>query len=154
MNNEIFEQLKELALSRSIPFCYSCYKEAPTGCCKGCGSDDLMRLVPGVGCEYGTDWVIKHILETELTAVDLEEEFEESVRQCYPEETQVGWMTFDTVTLMKENDPISWQCALSEYESQEESEGNILSIDGGSKYYYVTDVENIAGRDHLPLPKI
>lgn len=66
MNNEILEQLKELALSRSIPFCYSCYKEAPTGCCKTCGSDDLMRLVPEVGCEYGTDWVIKHILETEL----------------------------------------------------------------------------------------
>jgi len=53
MNNEIFEQLKELAFKRSIPFCYSCYIEAPTGCCKVCGSDDLMRLVPGVGCEYG-----------------------------------------------------------------------------------------------------
>lgn len=143
MNNEILEQLKELALSRSIPFCYSCYKEAPTGCCKTCGSDDLMRLVPEVGCEYGIEWIIKHILETELTAVDLEEEFEESVRQCYPEETQVGWMTFDTVTLMKENDPISWRCALSEYESQEESEGNIISFDNGNTYYRYLDLENL-----------
>ncbi len=100
MNNEIFEQLNKLAIKRSIPFCYGCYKEAQNGRCKVCGSDDLMRLVPGVGCEYGTDWVIKHILETELTAVDLEEEFEESIRQCYPEETQVGWMTFDTVKLI------------------------------------------------------
>lgn len=143
MNNEILEQLKELALNRSIPFCYSCYKEAPTGCCKSCGSDDLMRLIPEVGCEYGTDWVIKHILETELIAVDLEVEFEESVRQCYPEETQVGWMTFDTVILMKENDPVSWQCALSEYESQEESEGNIISFDGGSTYYQSSEIEQL-----------
>lgn len=143
MNSEILEQLKELAFSRSIPFCYSCYKEAPTGCCKHGGSDDLMRLVPGVGCEYGTDWVIKHILETELTAVDLNEEFEESVRQSYPEETQVGWMTFDTVTLMKEQDPISWRCALSEYESQEESEGNIISFDSGATYYRPSDLEDL-----------
>ncbi|OYZ24296.1 MAG: hypothetical protein B7Y39_01185 [Bdellovibrio sp. 28-41-41] len=143
MNNEIFEQLKELAFKRSIPFCYSCYKEAPTGLCKVCGSDDLMRLVPGVGCEYGTDWVIKHILETELTAVDLEEEFEESIRQCYPEETQVGWMTFDTLKLMKENDPVGWHCALADYESQEESEGNIISLDGGSTFYKVHCIETL-----------
>lgn len=146
MNNEILEQLKELALSRSIPFCYSCYKEAPTGCCKTCGSDDLMRLVPEVDCEYGTEWIIKHILETELTAVDLEEEFEESVRQCYPEETQVGWMTFDTVTLMKEQDPISWRCALSEYESQEESEGNIISFDSGSTYFSADQILDLLNK--------
>lgn len=139
MNNEIFEQLNKLAIKRSIPFCYSCYKEAATGCCEVCGSDDLMRLVPGVGCEYGTDWVIKHILETELTAFDLEEEFEESIRQCYPEETQVGWMTFDTVKLMKENDPVGWRCALADYESQEIYEETILNIDG-SNYYSTNDI--------------
>lgn len=102
-----------------------------------------MRLVPEVGCEYGTEWIIKHILETELTAADLEEEFEESVRQCYPEQTQAGWMTFDTVTLMKQNDPISWQYAFSEYESQEESEGNIISFDGGSTYYLTSEIDVI-----------
>lgn len=143
MNNEIFEQLNELAFKRSIPFCYSCYKEAPTGCCEVCGSDDLMRLVPGVGCEYGTDWVIKHILETELTAVDLEEEFEESIRQCYPEETQVGWMTFDTVKLMKENDPVGWRCAFADYESHQDSNGFVISLNGGSSYYSVVEIEGL-----------
>ena len=59
---------------------------------KSCGSDDLMRLLPEVGCEYGTSWVIKHILETELEAIDLEGAFEESMRACYPEETKVGWI--------------------------------------------------------------
>ena len=53
MNSEIKEQLEKLAYERSKPFCYSCYAEAPTGCCESCGSDDLMRLVPEFGCEYG-----------------------------------------------------------------------------------------------------
>ena len=53
MNTEIQEQLNQLALKRSIPFCYGCYREAPKDKCLYCGSDDFMRLLPGVGCEYG-----------------------------------------------------------------------------------------------------
>ena len=92
MKSELHQKLEELAFKRSKPFCYGCYREAPTGTCKTCGSDDLMRLVPGVGCEYGTDWVIKHILETELEQVDLDAAFEDSVRQCYPRPPRsAGW---------------------------------------------------------------
>lgn len=143
MKSEMQNQLHQLALNRSIPFCYSCYKSAPSGCCKTCGSDDLMRLVDGVGCEYGTAWIIKHILETELTPVDLEDAFEQSVRECYPEETIVGWMKFDTCDLMKSQDPISWRCALSEYESQEAEEGNIVSFDYGETYYFSHEIESL-----------
>jgi hypothetical protein len=50
-------------------------------------------------------------------------------------------MTFDTVKLMKENDPVGWRCALADYESQEESEGNIVSLDGGSTFYKVDCIE-------------
>lgn len=146
MNDEIQQQLQQLALKRSIPFCYGCYKEAPTGRCNSCGSDDLMRLLPEVGCEYGTDWIIRHILENELETANLDEMFEESVRQCYPEETKVGWMTFDTVTLMKEQDPIGWRCALADYESQEESEGNIISVDGGATYYSTQELSFLLNR--------
>ncbi|MBX2995344.1 MAG: hypothetical protein KF681_10985 [Bdellovibrionaceae bacterium] len=142
MKEQIQQKLEQIALNRSIPFCYGCSKEAPTGCCESCGSDDLMRFLPEVGCEYGTDWVIKHILETELEAINLEEVFEESIRQCYPAETTVGWMTFDTVALMKENDPVSWRCALGDYESAEESEGNIISFDNGSTYFNIQTLED------------
>lgn len=141
MNKEILEKLNELAFKRSIPFCYGCYKDAPKGHCEHCGSDDLMRLIPSVGCEYGTDWVIKHILETELDAVDIEEAFEQSVRECYPETTKVGWCEFDTVTLLKEQDPVSWRCAMSDYESAEADEERIISFDGGRNYFNVFDVE-------------
>ncbi len=53
MNEQLMEKLRKLAFKKTIPFCYSCYSEAPTGVCSACGSDDLMRLLPGVGCEYG-----------------------------------------------------------------------------------------------------
>lgn len=112
MNSEIKTQLEKLAFKRSKPFCYSCYEEAPTGCCQHCGSDDLMRLMPEVGCEYGTDWIIEQILKTELIVANLEESFEQSIRDCYSETTKVAWCEFDTITLLKEQDPISWRCAL------------------------------------------
>lgn len=143
MNTELNQKLIQLAFNRSISFCYGCYHECTTEFCGKCGSDDLMRLVQGVGCEYGADWIIKHILETELDPVDLEEQFEESIRQCYSETTKVGWMEFDTVTLMKENDPTSWSCALSDYEFNEESEGLIVSFDGGVTYYRTDEVEEL-----------
>ena len=143
MNSELKEKLTKLAFNRSLPFCYSCYHECPSGRCESCGSDDLMRFVQGVGCEWGTDWVIKHILETELDPVDLEELFEDMVRECYPETTKVGWMEFDTVTLMKENDPTSWSCALSEHESNDEAEGLIVSFDGGATYYSTSEIEDL-----------
>lgn len=139
MKTEIQNKLHQLALKKSIPFCYGCFKDASTGRCECCGSDDLMRHLPGIGCEYGTGWIIQHILETELKPVDTEEAFEESVRQCYPEETKVGWMTFDTVTLMKSQDPISWKLAHDEWESSEEEDENIISLDNGATYFYVHD---------------
>lgn len=143
MKTEIQNQLHQLALKRSTPFCYSCYKAAPSGCCKTCGSDDLMRLVEGVGCEYGTDWVIKHILETELTPVDLEEAFEQSVRECYPEETTVGWMKFDTCDLMKSQDPVSWKIARDEYIDELVYEAAVIDLDNGASYYWVHKVESL-----------
>lgn len=144
MKSELHQKLEELALKRSKPFCYGCYREAPNGLCRRCGSDDLMRLVPGVGCEYGTDWVIKHMLENELEKFDLDAAFEESVRQCYPETTKVGWLEVDTVDTMKEADPVSWRCAQSEWESNEADEESIISFDNGCTYYSMRDVENLA----------
>lgn len=147
MQSEIYKRLEKLAFKKSIPFCYNDYVECPTGQCPKCGSDSLMRFVPDYGCEYGTDWVIKCILENELESVSLEESFEDFVRQCYPEDTTVGWMTFDTVTLMKENDPIGWRCAVGDYESQEESGGTIVSFDGGANYYSTQEIEDFLDQE-------
>ncbi len=53
MKSEIQKNLEKLAFKRTKPFCYQCYKVAPTGRCTHCMSDDLMRELEGVGVEYG-----------------------------------------------------------------------------------------------------
>jgi hypothetical protein len=142
MKTEIETKLEELAFKRTIPFCYGCYKEAPSGRCTFCGSDDLMRVMPSIGVEYGTEWVIKHILRDELTAVDLAEAFENFIRECYPEATNIGFLqNYDTVSAMKKLDPVAWRCAQSEWESQEECEEIIMSFDAGTTYYQTSDIE-------------
>ena len=143
MKTEIQQKLEKLALDRTTPFCYGCYVKAPKGVCPECHSDDLCRHMDGIGCDWGTDWVIKHILEEELTPVDTDEAFEDSIRSCYPEETQVGWMTFNTVELMKSQDPVSWQLARDEYIDSLESDDQIVSFDNGSNYYWVHDLESL-----------
>lgn len=147
MSLEIKNQLHKLALKRSIPFCTGCYQNAPSGICSECGSDDLARLVPSVGLDWGTEWIVEHILETELTHVNQEDAFEESIRQCCPETTQVGWMTFDTVELMKTQDPISWQIAALEFESEQESEETIYSPNSGAHFYWTHEVTTLIEKE-------
>ena len=134
MKTQIENLLKQLAVLKSIPFCYGCYSEAPSGVCAKCGSDDLMRMVSGVGCEYGYDWIFTDILSG-FESINDDELFEESMRDCYPETTQIGWLKYDTVLAIKELDPVSWRMAKSEWIDSEESEDRIVSFDDGSSYY-------------------
>ncbi len=68
MKNEIQQKLEQIALNRSIPFCYGCYKEALTGCCESCGSDarpkarvpDLVDLLEQLA---GPPWAVSPTLE-------------------------------------------------------------------------------------------
>lgn len=143
MKTEIQQKLEQLAFNRTTPFCYGCYIKAPKGVCPKCHSDDLMRHLDGVGVEYGTSWIIKHILEEELTPVDTDEAFEDSIRSCYPEESQIGWLKVDTASAIKTLDPISWGIAQSEWESQESEEGNIITFDNGSTYYWSHELEEL-----------
>lgn len=140
MNTEIHKQLEKIAFAKTIPFCYGCYQEAATGRCQTCGADDLMRLLQGSGCEYGTDWVIKELLQENLEPVDLDEAFKSFVLESYPDEITVGWMNLDPVSVMKEMDPVSWSCAQSEWESQMSDE-DLISFNNGSTYYWRSDLE-------------
>jgi len=138
--SEIPQLLSKFAYKRSIPFCYSCYKEAPTGKCSCCFSDDLMRLLPGIGYEYGIDWVIKEPIQERLTKVSTSDEFEEEIRRIYPETTQVGWLTLDTIDVIKTLDPVSWSLAQSEWIDNALEEG-VITFDNGNEYYRSSEVE-------------
>ena len=138
---ELKSRLEKLAYQKTKPFCYSCYKIAPSGTCKFCGSDDLMRHLDGVGVEYGIDWVIKSLIEENITSVDTEEEFKNSISECYPEEVKIGWITVDVASTIKELDPNSWRIAESEWIDSEVEDENLVTFDNGSTHYRVSDIE-------------
>lgn len=139
----IYSQLTSLAFQESIPFCYACYMKAPTGKCENCGTDDLMRLLEEVGCEWGTEWVIEKILKKHLKPINKEKVFEEMIEDCYPTEIKVGWLELDTVTILKTMDEISWDIAKDEYISSLEEDEEVLSFDNGSTYFWTYDIENL-----------
>ena len=144
----IESNLKSIAYKKSIPFCYSCYKEAPSGVCKNCHSDDLMRLMPQVGCEYGTEWIVEELIEQNLTPVDEEELFEQMIEECYEETTQVGFMNLSTVEVMKGQDPICWDLAKSEYIDGLAQDEQLITLDNGANYYRIHDLESFI-EEHL-----
>lgn len=139
--NDLKPRLEQLAYRMSQAFCYGCYIEVTGSHCSKCGSDDNMRKLDSVGVEYGIGWVVRHIIETELTPVATEAEFEQSIVDCYPNTTTVGWMELDTVTILKTLDPISWDMAESEYVDSQVEDGELVSFDNGGSYYRVYDIE-------------
>lgn len=141
MKDHIIARLTRIAYSVTTPYCYGCGTHALTGRCSRCGSDDLMRFMNLVGCDWGVDWVIKELV-SEIEAVDAEARFENSMEDCYPETTQVGWLKVDTVSAIKDLDPISWQIATSEFMDSEESEEIIISFDHGGTYYETSSMLN------------
>lgn len=141
--DEIRAQLSQVAAKHSRPFCYSCYRTAPSGQCAGCGSDDLMREVPGFAVEWGLDWVAEHLVSENLTAVDVDKAFEESISESYSETVKIGWIEYDVASAIKELDPVSWRLAKSEWIDAEVSDNVLVTFDDGSTHYRVADVEQM-----------
>lgn len=143
MNSELQKKLETIAYNRTSPFCYSCYAIAKSGTCLRCGTDDLMLHMDGVGVEYGTDWVIKEIIESECEAVDIDQAFEDSMDGIYPETTTIGFISYDTLSAIKELDPIAWEVAKSEWVEQEVENEWLVTLDGGTTYFHQSDLENL-----------
>ncbi|MGE0175079.1 MAG: hypothetical protein AB7T49_19955 [Oligoflexales bacterium] len=139
--NDITNALTRIAISQSIPFCYGCYTRAPSGQCTSCLADDLMFELPGVAVEYGTDWMLRQILQEHLTYANTLEAFEQSVAEFYPETVKIGWIEYDTVSALKELDPVSWNMAHSEWIDTEICDGNLITYDNGLNHYWVSDLE-------------
>lgn len=139
--DDLKPRLEKLAYRKSRPFCYSCYIDVTGSHCSKCGSDDNMRKLDSVGVEYGIAWIVRHIIEAELAPVDTKSEFEQSIADCYPETTTVGWLELDTITILQTQDPVSWDMAEGEWIDQQVEDGELVSFDNGTSYYRVYDIE-------------
>ena len=102
-----------------------------------------MYELPGVAVEYGADWLVRKILREQLTPANTLGAFEESVAECYPETVKIGWIEYDTVSALKELDPVSWDMAHGEWVDSQVSDGNLMTFDNGSSHYWVSEIERL-----------
>ncbi len=136
-DDDFQERLKELAFAVSDNFCYGCYQVVKGDSCPSCYSDDFMRHLDGVGVEYGTDWVIEHLIKEHCGPIDEEEAYEELLNECY-EPVKVGYCQWEAGYVMRQLDPVAFRCGIADYFADT---GQFAEID--SQYYNISDIENM-----------
>ena len=102
-----------------------------------------MRILEGVGVEYGTEWIIEEMLKEHLEPVNQEKVFEEMMEDCYPVDTKVAWLEINTIDTLKTMYPLDWKMACDDYIYNLEQDEELMSFDGGSNYFWTYDIENL-----------
>ena len=69
--------------------------------------------------------------------------FERSVTDCYSETVKIGWIEYDTVSALKELDPVSWDIAHGEWLDSQVSDETLITFDNGSCHYWVSEIEQL-----------
>ncbi len=138
MSDEIIKNLDKLVYQMTKPFCYSCYQEVKATHCPRCQSDDLMRLLPGYGCEYGTHTFYEAVL-IEIGAdcheyKEDEDAFMQSLDEIYGDTVKVGFLNVSTGWTIKTLDPIAFELAMSEETNNLLDDGQLVEI-GGNNYW-------------------
>ncbi len=137
ITDDLKDKLTALAFDVTDNFCYGCYKVVEADHCLDCGSDDFMRHLDGVGVEYGTDWVIEHLIKEHCSPVDAEEQFEELLSETC-ETVKIGSLEYDPGYVLRNIDPVAFRCGVSDMLADDEQ---FIEVDG--QYYQVCDVENM-----------
>ena len=137
IKDDLKDKLEVLAYAVTDNFCYGCYRVVKGERCPLCGSDDFMRHLPGVGVEYGTEWVIEHLIKEHCTPIDAEELFEELLNETC-EMVKIGTLEYEPGCVLRNIDPVAFSCGVSDMLSDDEQ---YIEVDG--QYYNVYDVENM-----------
>ena len=150
MSQEIMSKLDQLVFQKTKPFCYGCYQEVKGTHCPMCGSDDLMRLLPGYGCEYGTHTFYKAVL-SEIDAEECEYEtdedaFMESLNEIYGDTVKVGFLNVTTAWAIKTLDPLAFELAMDEELNSLIDDSQLVEIEGS--HYWAEKLEKLL-EEHL-----
>ena len=136
-DEELRDRLTALAFELTDNFCYGCYRVVKGDRCPQCYSDDFMRHLAGVGVEYGTDWVIEHLIKENCSPVDAEEEFEELLSETC-ETVKIGACEYDPGYVLRNIDPVAFRCGVSDMLADDEQ-----FVEVGGEYYRVSDIEDM-----------
>lgn len=140
--DEIKEALTERAYEVSHPFCYSDYmrvaadKDGEYRCPK-CGSDDLMRELEGVGVEWGTDWIVEHLVSTEGKEVDTEELYRELLDEIY-EPVKFGNLEYSPSHVLELVDQVAFSMGCDDNADNEVQDGRLIGLNGN--YYRMSGI--------------
>ncbi|MHC4487114.1 MAG: hypothetical protein ACYS4T_18215 [Planctomycetota bacterium] len=137
ITDDLQEKLNVLAFDMTDNFCYGCYKVVEGDYCPGCHSDDFMRHLEGAGVEYGTDWVIEHLIKEHCSPIDAEEQFEELLSETC-ETVKIGSLEYDPGYVLRNIDPVAFRCGVSDMLADDEQ-----YIEADGQYYNVYDIENM-----------
>jgi hypothetical protein len=140
--DEIKEVLKERAYEVSHPFCYGDYirveaNENGEYFCPKCGSDDLMREVEGIGVEWGTDWIVDHLVAAEGEVVDISESYRDLLDEIY-EPVKFGDLEYSPSTVLEAVDSVAFNIGCNEYADSEIQDGRLIELNGS--YYRMNGI--------------
>ncbi len=140
--DSIKEQLTERAYEESHRFCYSDYKRVEANedgeyRCPKCGSDDLMRELEGIGVEWGTDWIVDHLVREEGEEVDIAELYRDLLDEIY-EPIKFGELEYSPSMVLESVDTVAFEMGCSEYADNEVDEGRLIELNGS--YYRMTGI--------------
>lgn len=136
-NEQVKEALRARAEEESRPFCYTDYVAVDADSdgryvCLKCGSDDLMRELPGVGVEWGYEWVMEHLVKEEGEEVDIAELYRDLLDESYPD-VKVLEFQYSVSYVLETVDPETFKMGASEYADSEVEDGRLIGLNG--KYY-------------------
>lgn len=137
INDDLREKLMILAFNKTENFCYGCYKVVKGERCPSCGSDDFMRHLEGVGVEYGTEWVIEHLIKEHCNPIDEDDQYEDLLNETC-EKVKICNLEYEAGHVLKNIDPVAFRCGVSDMLSDDDL---YAEIDG--QYYNVFDIENM-----------
>lgn len=137
ITDNLKERLTALAFAVTDNFCYGCYTVVKDDYCPQCGSDDFMRHLDGVGVEYGTDWIIEHLIEEHCSPVDSEDEFEELLNETC-ETIKIGSLEYDPGYVLRNVDPMAFRCGVADMLADDEQ---FIEVNG--EHYRISDIETM-----------
>lgn len=103
--------------------------------CPKCAGDDLMRELEGVGVEWGTDWIVEHLVRAEGEEVDTEELYRDLLDEIY-EPVTFGELEYCPSQVLESVDPVAFRIGCNEYADSGVQDGWLIELDGN---YYRMD---------------
>ncbi len=138
---DLWDDLEKLAYQETTPFCYLCYKDAPSGTCLFCGSDDLMRHMKGEGVEYGVDWIVKLLIQEHVSSYkdsDFREIYDEYLDDRTHATITIQGTVFYASTIYRELDPLAYDMGFNQFMEDDE---RIIHYD--NHWYQISDIQEM-----------